>query len=165
MERNSFVFYKDWKEAIKDLPDDVRLEIYDSIIEYATTGNIQGLKSMAKIAFNFIKNDIDRDTKKYMSIVESNKQNGSKGGAPKGNSNARKKTTENNPNNPTVEKTTENNPNNLDNDNDNDSVDDKVKEKEKEKENTPLPPKGEGARGEWRKKRKPGGLYLLNRRK
>ena len=54
MERNSFIFYKGWREAIKDLPDDVRLEIYESIIEYATTGNLRGLKPMANIAFNFI---------------------------------------------------------------------------------------------------------------
>ena len=79
MERNSFIFYKGWREAIKDLPDDVRLEIYESIIEYATTGNLRGLKPMANIAFNFIKIDIDRDTEKYMSIVERNKSNGSKG--------------------------------------------------------------------------------------
>ena len=83
MERNSFIFYKGWREAIKDLPDDVRLEIYESIIEYATTGNLRGLKPMANIAFNFIKIDIDRDTEKYMSIVERNKSNGSKGGRPK----------------------------------------------------------------------------------
>ena len=83
MERNSFIFYKGWREAIKDLPDDVRLEIYESIIEYATTGNLRGLKPMANIAFNFIKIDIDRDTEKYMSIVERNKSIGSKGGRPK----------------------------------------------------------------------------------
>ena len=79
MERNSFIFYKGWREAIKDLPDDVRLEIYESIIEYATTGNLRGWKPMAKSAVNFIKIDIDRDTEKYMSIVERNKSNGSKG--------------------------------------------------------------------------------------
>ena len=83
MERNSFIFYKGWREATKDLPDDVRLEIYESIIEYATTGNLRGLKPMANIAFNFIKIDIDRDADKYMSIVERNKSNGSKGGRPK----------------------------------------------------------------------------------
>lgn len=83
MERNSFIFYKGWREAIKDLPDDVRLEIYESIIEYATTGNLQGLKPMANIAFNFIKIDIDRDTEKYMSTVERNRNNGSKGGRPR----------------------------------------------------------------------------------
>ncbi len=32
MDRSSFVFYKDWMEAISDLPDDIRLEIYESII-------------------------------------------------------------------------------------------------------------------------------------
>ena len=69
MERNSFIFYKGWREAIKDLPDDVRLEIYESIIEYATTGNLRGLKPMANIAFNFIKIDIDRDTEKYKMCI------------------------------------------------------------------------------------------------
>lgn len=83
MERNSFIFYKGWREAIKDLPDDVRLEIYESIIEYATTGNHQGLKPMANIAFNFIKLDIDKDIEKWLSTVERNRNNGSKGGRPR----------------------------------------------------------------------------------
>lgn len=68
MERNSFVFYKDWMEAIKDLPNDIILEIYDSITEYAFSGNIPNLKPMAKIAFNFIKADIDRSLNKYQEV-------------------------------------------------------------------------------------------------
>ncbi len=99
--RKAFVFYKEWKEAIKDLPDDIRLEIYESIIEYATTGDIQGLKPMAKVAFNFIKADIDRDIEKYMSMAERNKNNGHKGGRPK---------TSNNPKNPLGFSRTQNNP-------------------------------------------------------
>lgn len=82
MERNSFVFYKDWMEAIRDLPDDVRLDIYECVIEYATTGNIKGLKPMANIAFNFIKTTIDRDIEKYGAIVERNRRNGINGGRP-----------------------------------------------------------------------------------
>jgi hypothetical protein len=70
MERNSFIFYKGWREAIKDLPDDVRLEIYESIIEYATTGNLRGLKPMANIAFNFIKIDIDNQNMFFVQIRE-----------------------------------------------------------------------------------------------
>ena len=54
MERPSFVFYKDWMEAIRDLPDEIRLEIYESIIMYATLGKLPVLKPMANIAFNFI---------------------------------------------------------------------------------------------------------------
>jgi len=57
------VFYKDWKTAISDLPNEIRLEIYESIIEYATSGKERELKSMAKIAFNFIKTTIDKDKK------------------------------------------------------------------------------------------------------
>jgi hypothetical protein len=110
--RDSFVFYKDWKKAIEDLPNDIRLEIYESIIEYATTGNLRGLKPTAKVAFNFIKTDIDRNTEKYLSIVERNKKNGSKGGRP-GNKN---------PNNPVGFLGTQRNPQKPkkpDNDNDN----------------------------------------------
>lgn len=87
MNKSSFVFYKDWKKAIECLPDDIRLEIYESIIEYATTGDLRGLKPMANVAFNFIKTDIDRDTEKYMSVIERNKHNGNKGGRPKKNPN------------------------------------------------------------------------------
>ena len=93
MERKSFVFYKEWSEAIKDLPDDVRLEIYESIVEYATTGNVRGLKPMANIAFNFIKPTIDKDSKKYLAITERNRANGNKGGRPR-------RTACENPNNP-----------------------------------------------------------------
>ena len=127
MERKSFVFYKEWREAIKDLPDDVRLEIYESIVEYATTGNIQGLKPLAKIAFNFIKPTIDKDAKKYLAITERNRTNGNKGGRPRNE-------TRENPNNPIKPSGFSGNPNNLDNDNDYDNEDNKL--------SSPLPPLG-----------------------
>ncbi|WP_148038832.1 DUF6291 domain-containing protein [Proteiniphilum sp. X52] len=117
------MFYEDWKNAISGLPDDVRLDIYESIIEYAISGNIRGLKPLAKVAFNFIKTDIDRDTERYMSIVERNKENGKKGGRPKGT---------NNPKNPLGYLETQNNPKNLDNDNEDDndiSSDEDIKKK------------------------------------
>jgi len=79
MKRDSFVFYKDWKEAIRDLPDDIRLEIYESVIEYATTGNLKGLKTMASIAFNFIKATIDRDVQSYINKCNILRENGIKG--------------------------------------------------------------------------------------
>ena len=113
MGKKSFVFYKEWKEAIEDLPDDIRLEIYESIIEYATTGNLQGLKPMAKVAFNFIKTSIDRDTEKYVSIVNRNRGNGNLGGRPR--------KTQRNPKNPVGYLETQRNPKNLDHDNDHDN--------------------------------------------
>lgn len=142
MERNSFIFYKGWREAIKDLPDDVRLEIYESIIEYATTGNLRGLKPMANIAFNFIKIDIDRDADKYMSIVERNKSNGSKGGRPKSENPSKPKEPKKpsgifgNPKEPTK-------PDN-DNEDDNDNVDDNDSDSKKKETS----PKGESKKDE-----------------
>lgn len=70
MNKKSFVFYKDWRDATKNLPDDVRLELYDCIMEYAFTGKVEGLKPMASIAFSFIKPRIDRGAHKKHSKDE-----------------------------------------------------------------------------------------------
>lgn len=126
MERKTFLFYKEWRDAIKDLPDDVRLELYDSIMEYAFTGEIEGLKPMASIAFNFIRPTIDRDTAKYISKTEANRENGNKGGRPRST----------NPINPQKPSGFIENPKNLVHDNDYDNGDTKV--------SSPLTPQGEG---------------------
>lgn len=104
----SMIFYASWKEAIKDMPDNVRLEVYEAVIDYAMTGVTPDLSSLASLAFSFIRQDIDRNTDKYEKLSEIRRNAGRLGGAPKGNQNARKTT-----------KTTKNNQNNT-NDNDND---------------------------------------------
>ena len=93
MKRTSFMFYEDWRNAIRGLPNDVRLEIYECIEDYALYGEIKDLKPMASVAFNFIKPAIDRDIEKYMSKCEQNRENGQGGGRPK--------KTQNNPTKPT----------------------------------------------------------------
>lgn len=108
--KETFVFYKSWMEALTDVPDDIRLEVYDCIIEYAFSGKVPSLKPMAKMAFNFIKNDIDRASEKYKKIVDRNKNNGAKGGRPK---------THTNPKNPVGFSETQENPNEYDNEYDN----------------------------------------------
>lgn len=75
-QKQTFVFRKEWKEAIQDLPGDVRLEIYECIIEYATSGNVPELKSMAKVAFGFIKNTIERDQSKYQETIIQKSESG-----------------------------------------------------------------------------------------
>lgn len=104
-----------------DYPAEVRYEVYDAIIEYAASGRLSELKPLAKMAFSFIKYEMDNNQRKYDEKVERNRINGSKGGAPKGNTNAKAKqpkTTETTQNNPTVEKTTETTLNDNDNDKD-----------------------------------------------
>lgn len=126
MEKNSFVFYKDWRDAIKDLPDSVRLELYDCIVRYAFGEQIGGLKPMASIAFKFIKPILDRDREKYATAAEKNKNNGSKGGRPKRNKNEKTQKPNGFSENP------KKHDNDNVNDNDNENVNDNENENESE---------------------------------
>lgn len=63
-----FTFYISWRDAIRDLPDDVRLEVYEAAVEYAATGTRPALKPLASVAFNFIKDDIDRQTQRAQEL-------------------------------------------------------------------------------------------------
>lgn len=123
--KQSMIFYASWKEALKGLPDSVRLEVYEAAIDFAMSGEDPELSGTAALAFSFIRQDIIRDMQKYERICERNRANGKKGGAPAGNRNASKaETTQNNPNNPVGAKstqTTQNNPNDNDNDNEDDN--------------------------------------------
>lgn len=59
--RNSFVFYGSWWEAIKNLPRDVQGDVLTAIIEYAASGKLLDLKPLAKMAFSFIKKEMDNN--------------------------------------------------------------------------------------------------------
>ena len=93
MERESFEFRKEWREALSGLPAEVRLEVYDAIVEYGISGRLSDLKPMARLAFSFVKSWIDGDVereehRRRVSLARS--EAGKKGGAPKGNNNALK---------------------------------------------------------------------------
>lgn len=60
MDRDSFVFRREWWDAMGDLPAQVRAEVYVAIVEYGFTGETLKLKAMAQMAFYFIKADLDR---------------------------------------------------------------------------------------------------------
>lgn len=73
MERDSFIFYKSFYDAICDLPKDIRLEVLTAIVEYALYGRQpENLKPFAKGMFTLIKPNIDVNTFRY--------ENGKKGG-------------------------------------------------------------------------------------
>ncbi len=83
MERQSFIFYIEWRDALAGCSEEVRLEVYDAIVEYAASGTLPQLKPMAQVAFNFIKRDIDRNNERYNEILEIRRESGRKGGRPK----------------------------------------------------------------------------------
>lgn len=140
---NSFVFYGSFYEAISVLPTENQGRIYDAIFQFAFENIEVELEGVDLAVFLLIKPQIEANRTKY--------ENGCKGGAPKGNQNARKKTTddcfeedeENNQKQPMVDM--ENNqwlkskqPNENDNDNVNDNENDIYASKKENKENYKL---------------------------
>ena len=129
--RKTFVFYTEWKELIQNYPAELKLELYEAIVDYAMGNNVE-LSPIAQYIFPFIRVKIDADINKYEVVAERNRVNGAKGGR-------KSKKTQTNPKNPNGLTKTQTNPKNLDNDNDNDNelispiVD--INEKEKKENN------------------------------
>ena len=78
MAERTFTFHEGWKAAIKALPDDVRLDVYDAIVGMAFGDNVEGLKPMAEVVLNFIKPQIEEEFRHKEAIAERNRRNGSK---------------------------------------------------------------------------------------
>ena len=122
MARESFIFYASFYDAIKELPNELRLEIFDAVCEFSLNGKEPELTGVARAIFTLIRPQIAANFARY--------EGGCKGGAPKGNQNARKhkhpETTEQpNDNQETTIKQPKNNlkqPNENDNVNDNDII-------------------------------------------
>lgn len=89
MKRKNFVFNVSWQEVLMEYPAEVRLEVYDAVIRYAASGTLSELKPLSKMAFSFIKNEIDYNQQKYDETVSKKSEAGKKGG---GNPNFKKGT-------------------------------------------------------------------------
>lgn len=75
--KDTFVFRKDWWDAIKELPKNVRGEVCEGIVRYAFGETEAGLGNMAQMAMRFITPQIDRDREKYEMKCEQNRANAS----------------------------------------------------------------------------------------
>ena len=64
-EKESFVFYRSFFEALQDLKDKERLKVYDAICDLALNENDTKLTGIAKIVFTLIRPQILSNTKKY----------------------------------------------------------------------------------------------------
>lgn len=79
MNRESFVFYKSFYEAIKDCDDEIKLKLFIAICEFALYHKEIKINGIAKSLFTLMKPNIEANYIKYM--------NGCKGGNRKGNIN------------------------------------------------------------------------------
>lgn len=87
-QRNTFIFYRSFKESMSDLSDADKLIMYEAITDYSLDMKEPELTGFPKALFSLIRPFLDANTQRW--------KNGCKGGAPKGNKNNRfsKSTTE-----------------------------------------------------------------------
>ena len=92
----SIVFNLQWYEVLQEYPAEVRLEVYEAIMRYASTGTLPDLKPLANMAFSFIKKELDYNRQKYEATCAKRREAGRKGGeqtqAKKANATAAKQT-------------------------------------------------------------------------
>ena len=65
MARDSFIFYRSFYEAIKEVPEDAQLQIYKAISIYALEQEEIELTGIARAIFSLVKPQLDANYKKY----------------------------------------------------------------------------------------------------
>ena len=70
--RDGFVFYRSFREAIRELPEEERLKCYEVILDYALDEVVPNEVGISSAIFKLIKPQIDANNKRY--------ENGKKGG-------------------------------------------------------------------------------------
>lgn len=98
--RESFVFYRSFYESIQGLPDRVQLALFQAVARYAldqVEPDFSGVpqQPFVEAIFAGIRPQLDANQKRFLNGYKG-KEFGGRGGAPKGNQNARKQP-QNNP--------------------------------------------------------------------
>ena len=83
MSKKSFIIYHDYREALTDLNDEQVGKLFRAIFDYEIEKKEPNFVGELKMAFKFIKQDLDINSNKYDNICERNRENGKKGGRPK----------------------------------------------------------------------------------
>ena len=87
--REYFPAYFSLKRRMRRLTTQEIGEVFLAALEYAETGIETDLEGNAAVAFDFIKEDIDRSNSSYEELCEKRRENGSKGGKASGESRAK----------------------------------------------------------------------------
>ena len=82
-EKNSFILYQEYEEHFNLLTDAEKGELVTALFFYNRTGEEPALSGMVKMAFSFIKCQMERDAEKYKKTVEKRAAAGKQGGRPK----------------------------------------------------------------------------------
>lgn len=85
MEKNSFLIYLDYQEQFEMLTDEQAGQLIKAIIKYEKTGEIMQLDNVTKMAFSFIKTQLDKDREKWQEEKQRRSEAGKKGMAKRWN--------------------------------------------------------------------------------
>ena len=80
--KESFLIYKSLYGPLKTLSLEEKGLLFEAIFTYQIEGVVPDLPPVINMAFQFVKDQFDRDDNKYNEICERNHRNGSKGGRP-----------------------------------------------------------------------------------
>lgn len=72
---DNFVFRKEWHDVLKGCSCEVRQEVYEAIMAYAFEDRIIEMSDMSRMAFAFIRPQIDAMRDKYRARCEQNREN------------------------------------------------------------------------------------------
>lgn len=78
MKKESFVFYETWAEALRQLPDKERLQVFDAIINYGIYETKATIGGLAQMALELIYNDIDDCKAKRREKIEKARESANK---------------------------------------------------------------------------------------
>ena len=118
---NNYIMHSTYNEHFKLLTDAELGRLIRDVNNYVENGVLPQYSNEERVlnmAFSFMKATIDIEKARYQEKCKTNKENGSKGGAPKGNKNALKKQPNGLENNPKQPNGLENKPIDIDIDND-----------------------------------------------
>ena len=83
--KKSFILYHDYRQHLELLSDEDKGSLLMALFDYSEWGTLPGFEGMKKMAFSFIRAQMDRDMAKYEATCERNRKNGQKGGRPPAN--------------------------------------------------------------------------------
>lgn len=90
-EKNSFILFYEWEDSIRSLTDEQAGQLLRALFAYEKRGEqYTGGDPAVELAMGFLYASLDRNREKYEETCRKRSAAGKKGGAPKGNQNARK---------------------------------------------------------------------------
>ena len=81
--KNGFVLYADYIEQVEMLEAEQAKALFLAVLKYASGEELPEMDLPTRLAFSFIRKQIDRENEKYQKTVEARKEAGAKGGRPK----------------------------------------------------------------------------------